>query len=77
MTETEVGKWVRDRLTKYPTVKVGSDFGESWADGMAFCALVHSISSDAFDFSKLKRADAQCKSFIHENCNGVRNFLQT
>lgn len=30
------------------------NFGSSWADGMAFCALIHHFYPDAFDFSTLK-----------------------
>lgn len=29
------------------------NFSSSWADGMAFCALIHSAVPEIFDFSKL------------------------
>jgi len=37
-----------------------TNFSASWADGMAFCALIHHYYPDAFDFEKLdpkNRAD--------------------
>jgi len=30
-----------------------TNFSSSWADGMAFCALIHHFYPKAFDFAKL------------------------
>ncbi|VDP16797.1 unnamed protein product [Soboliphyme baturini] len=34
-----------------------SNFSSSWADGMAFCALIHHFCPEAFDFNKLNPAE--------------------
>jgi len=44
--------WVQCRLRGYKTVKM-DNFSTCWADGIAFCALIHHFFPDAFDFSKL------------------------
>ncbi|KAL5965745.1 Smoothelin-like protein 1 [Taenia solium] len=45
--------WCQVMTKGYPHVEV-KNFGSSWADGMAFCALIHHFYPDAFDFSTLK-----------------------
>lgn len=30
-----------------------TNFSSSWADGMAFCALIHRFAPEAFDFNML------------------------
>uniref|UniRef100_A0A7I4YAK3 Calponin-homology (CH) domain-containing protein n=1 Tax=Haemonchus contortus TaxID=6289 RepID=A0A7I4YAK3_HAECO len=45
-------RWVQNRVQGYPNVSV-TNFSSSWADGMAFCALIHRFAPDAFDFNKL------------------------
>ncbi|KIH42247.1 hypothetical protein ANCDUO_27770 [Ancylostoma duodenale] len=45
-------RWVQSRIQGYPNVNV-TNFSSSWADGMAFCALIHRFAPDAFDFNKL------------------------
>ena len=34
-----------------------TNYSNSWANGMAFCALTHNFFPDAFDFSKLDPSD--------------------
>ncbi|EYB84754.1 hypothetical protein Y032_0310g2091 [Ancylostoma ceylanicum] len=45
-------RWVQSRIQGYPNVNV-TNFSSSWADGMAFCALIHRFAPNAFDFNKL------------------------
>lgn len=45
-------RWVQNKVQGYPNVNV-TNFSSSWADGMAFCALIHRFAPDAFDFEKL------------------------
>jgi hypothetical protein len=44
--------WCKDKCQGYANVNV-TNFSTSWADGLAFCALVHRYYPNAFDFSKL------------------------
>uniref|UniRef100_UPI00358EDF37 smoothelin-like protein 2 n=1 Tax=Myxine glutinosa TaxID=7769 RepID=UPI00358EDF37 len=50
--------WVRKQTEGYPDVKV-VNFSSSWADGLAFCALIHSSFPSAFDFSTLSASQPQ------------------
>ncbi|KAJ2938020.1 hypothetical protein O0L34_g14471 [Tuta absoluta] len=45
-------QWCRDKTRDYENVKL-ENFSTSWADGLAFCALIHHFLPDAFDYSKL------------------------
>ena len=36
------------------------NFSSSWADGMAFCALVNRFFPDAFDYNKLDPNNRRC-----------------
>ncbi|XP_030030522.1 titin isoform X3 [Manduca sexta] len=45
-------QWCRDKTRDYENVKL-ENFSTSWADGLAFCALVHHFLPDAFDYSQL------------------------
>jgi len=49
-------KWCQARLRSY-SVDV-TNYSSSWADGAAFCGLIHSFFPDAFDWSQ-----------VHENAN--------
>lgn len=49
-------RWCRARTKGYPGVDV-QDFTNSWLDGKAFAALVHSLDSDALDFNSLQNVD--------------------
>ncbi|KAG5447247.1 Smoothelin [Clonorchis sinensis] len=44
--------WCKMLTKDYPNVTI-TNFGSSWADGLAFCALIHHFYPDAFDYSKL------------------------
>ncbi|VDM48967.1 unnamed protein product, partial [Toxocara canis] len=44
-------RWCQHKLQGYP-VNV-TNFSSSWADGMAFCALIHRFAPEAFDFNML------------------------
>jgi len=45
-------EWCKSQCAGYENVNV-TNFSSSWADGLAFCALVHHNFPNAFDFSKL------------------------
>ncbi|XP_034831843.2 smoothelin-like protein 1 [Maniola hyperantus] len=45
-------QWCRDKTRDYENVKL-ENFSTSWADGMAFCALLHHFLPDAFDYAAL------------------------
>ncbi|CAJ0943154.1 unnamed protein product, partial [Mesorhabditis belari] len=44
-------RWIQNKIRDYP-IEV-TNFSSSWANGMAFCALIHRFAPNAFDFSKL------------------------
>ncbi|XP_068633034.1 microtubule-associated protein futsch-like isoform X2 [Battus philenor] len=44
--------WCRDKTRDYENVKL-ENFSTSWADGLAFCALLHHFVPDAFDYRDL------------------------
>ncbi|CAL8079028.1 unnamed protein product [Calicophoron daubneyi] len=44
--------WCRAITRGYEGVDI-KNFGSSWGDGLAFCALIHHFYPDSFDFSKL------------------------
>merc|ERR1712121_110249 len=45
--------WCQCRTREYDNVKI-TDFTQSWADGRAFCALIHNFFPNAFDYNALK-----------------------
>merc|ERR1712077_30855 len=45
--------WCQCRTREYDNVNI-QDFTNSWADGLAFCALIHNFFPNAFDFRSLK-----------------------
>uniref|UniRef100_M4BDW9 Uncharacterized protein n=1 Tax=Hyaloperonospora arabidopsidis (strain Emoy2) TaxID=559515 RepID=M4BDW9_HYAAE len=50
--------WVNRSLADYPSVVV-KNFSSSWADGMAFCALIHRYAPTLIDFSSMDPKDPQ------------------
>ncbi|KAH9285528.1 Nesprin-1 [Echinococcus granulosus] len=55
------------------------DFGPSWRDGRAFCALVHSVEAESLDLSKIRPKDnkANLKLAFNaaEQCLGIPQLL--
>ncbi|CAK9298979.1 unnamed protein product [Gordionus sp. m RMFG-2023] len=45
-------KWCRDKTVGYKNVDI-TNFSRCWANGLAFCALIHSYYPDAFEFQEL------------------------
>lgn len=50
--QKRVLEWCQAQTKSYKNVKI-TNFSSSWADGLAFCALIHSFLPDAFDYDKL------------------------
>uniref|UniRef100_A0A915KK08 Calponin-homology (CH) domain-containing protein n=1 Tax=Romanomermis culicivorax TaxID=13658 RepID=A0A915KK08_ROMCU len=55
-------KWCQIKTREYGNKIELTNFSTSWADGLAFCALVHHFFKDAFDFDKLRSEN------VAENC---------
>lgn len=45
-------RWCRKMTDDYENVCI-TNFSSSWADGLAFCALIHHFLPDAFDYTQL------------------------
>merc|ERR1712038_1923422 len=45
--------WCQCRTREYDDVNI-MDFTQSWANGLAFCALIHNFFPQSFDFKSLK-----------------------
>merc|ERR1711974_480596 len=45
--------WCQCRTREYDNVNI-TDFTQSWADGRAFCALIHNFFPNALDYNALK-----------------------
>ncbi|XP_017783961.1 PREDICTED: titin isoform X2 [Nicrophorus vespilloides] len=45
-------QWCQMKTKEYENIKL-DNFSTSWADGLAFCALVHHFLPDAFDYHQL------------------------
>merc|ERR1712114_97623 len=45
--------WCQCRTREYANVEI-RDFTQSWASGLAFCALIHNFFPNAFDYNALK-----------------------
>ena len=73
--------WCQCRTREYETVNI-NDFTQSWASGLAFCALIHNFFPNAFDFNALRTETPQdrLKNFelaftTGEKFAGVPDFL--
>ncbi|CAF1378927.1 unnamed protein product [Rotaria magnacalcarata] len=51
-------KWCQNVTRNYESVKI-RNFTSDFADGLAFCAIVHHYFPDAFDFNQLNRNNKQ------------------
>eukprot|EP01127_Copromyxa_protea_P012433 TRINITY_DN325_c0_g1_i7.p1 TRINITY_DN325_c0_g1~~TRINITY_DN325_c0_g1_i7.p1 ORF type:complete len:106 (+),score=9.97 TRINITY_DN325_c0_g1_i7:15-332(+) len=49
--------WVQSNVNHYPGVQV-TNFGKCWADGLAFCALIHACRPELLDFNSLDKDPA-------------------
>ncbi|MES1922597.1 hypothetical protein MHBO_004113, partial [Bonamia ostreae] len=69
-------KWTKNSLTKkiYEKVKI-DDFGKSWSNGLAFCALIHQFNPKSIKFEKLSpfESDANIRLGIYAT-NVLLNF---
>merc|ERR1719484_455475 len=45
--------WCQCRTREYDNVQI-KDFTQSWASGLAFCALIHNFFPNAFDYNALQ-----------------------
>jgi len=61
-------QWCKNRTQGYEGVDV-SNFTKSWADGLAFCALVHSYAPHLVDYDSLPKGDIlEDKQLRLKNC---------
>jgi hypothetical protein len=69
--------WCQCRVRDY-NVKI-ENFTASWADGVAFCALIHYFFPQAFDFSKIeprnRRQNYEIAFKTGERYAGIPDFL--
>jgi len=69
--------WCQCRVRDY-NVKI-ENFTSSWANGMAFCALIHYFFPQAFDFSKIeatnRRQNYEIAFKTGERYAGIPDFL--
>merc|ERR1712107_942185 len=73
--------WCQCRTREYDNVNI-TDFTQSWANGLAFCALIHNFFPNAFDYNALKIDSARDRlknyevAFVTgEKFAGVPDFL--
>ncbi|CAJ0581126.1 unnamed protein product, partial [Mesorhabditis spiculigera] len=70
-------RWIQAKVKDYP-IEV-TNFSSSWANGMAFCALIHRFAPDAFDFAKLdpenRRENLELAFKVAED-NGICPLLE-
>merc|ERR1711962_231234 len=70
--------WCQCRTREYDNVKI-ENFTNSWADGLAFCALIHHFFPQSFDFSRLsadnRKANYELAFQTGERFAGIPDFL--
>jgi len=70
--------WVQCRTREYKTVQI-TNFTSCWADGLAFCALIHNFFPQSFDFSKVdpanRKANYELAFKTGERFAGIPDFL--
>jgi len=73
--------WCQCRTREYDDVNI-MDFTQSWADGRAFCALIHNFFPNAFDYKSLRtespadrRKNFELAFTTGEKFAGVPDFL--
>lgn len=71
-------RWVQAVVAGYQNVNV-TNFSSSWADGMAFCAVIHRFAPNAFDFQQLnpknRRGNFELAFKVAEE-NGIYPLLE-
>ncbi|XP_061557675.1 caldesmon-like isoform X7 [Phycodurus eques] len=71
-------RWCQEVTAGYAGVKV-TDFGASWRNGLAFCALLHRFHPDLVDFDELKAHDIEMnnkKAFAAFESLGISRLLE-
>merc|ERR1711973_238580 len=70
--------WCQCRTREYDNVKI-ENFTTSWADGLAFCALIHHFFPQSFDYAKLsasnRKANYELAFQTGERFAGIPDFL--
>merc|ERR1712038_590370 len=70
--------WCQCRTREYDNVKI-ENFTNSWASGLAFCALIHHFFPQSFDFSRLsadnRKANYELAFQTGERFAGIPDFL--
>ncbi|ESN98680.1 hypothetical protein HELRODRAFT_162133 [Helobdella robusta] len=72
-------KWCQMQTKEYENVNI-TNFSSSWADGMAFCALIHHFYPESFDYSKLnpknRRGNFTLAFDVAEKCANIAPLLE-
>merc|ERR1712180_198949 len=70
--------WCQCRTREYDNVKI-ENFTTSWADGLAFCALIHNFFPQSFDYGKLspsnRKANYELAFQTGERLAGIPDFI--
>eukprot|EP00794_Sanderia_malayensis_P014246 gene14246-15731_t len=72
-------KWAQIRTREYPGVEI-TDFSSSWADGLAFCALLNSYFPGEFPLKEMHETDRKINldiAFKFAGEKGVPGLLET